>query len=274
VNLLIREHISLIIALFTILFTLQVFFIIDRTINIYEDTLKNNYSIIAVTGKPLNGDLVKDSIGDISKIDMIDPQKVIDRLRDELNKDDLGALKDSLPDFYRIFLKKYPAPAQLELIRDMLLQMEGVIRVETYGKAHDQTYKLLVLFKDISNVLLIAIFIVSALLVIKEMRIWQFEHTERMNIMALFGAPLWMRSAVLFKVAIFDALISSILVVITFIVLDMNGWLHNLFSMISVEVDIFEFFEDTTKLFTIAVVLSLTLAVITILKNSVSSRGR
>ncbi len=210
---------------------------------------------------------MKDSIGAIDKMEIIDPQKVIDRLRNELNKDDLGTLKDSLPSFYRIFLKTYPAPEELLSIRDRLLEIENVIRVETYSKAHDQTFKLLVLFKDISNVLLIAIFIVSALLVIKEMRIWQFEHTERMNIMALFGAPLWMRSAVLFKVAIADALLSSVFVVITFIILDVNGWLHELFSMITIEVDIFEFFEDTTKLFSIAIVISLVLATITIIKN-------
>jgi cell division transport system permease protein len=266
-SLLLREHISLIIALFTILFTLQVFFVIERTINIYEDTLKSNYSIIAVAKSPMNPDLIKQDVRQIGKVEMIDPKKVIDRLKDELNKTDLGALKDHLPSFYRIFLKKYPSPAELSNIRDQLLQIGEVARVETYSKAHDQTYKLLILFKDISNVLLFAIFIVSALLVIKEMRIWQFEHTERMNIMALFGAPIWMRSAVLFKVAILDALISSILVVGTFITLDVNGWLHDLFSMISVEVDIFEFFEDTTKLFTISILISLFLALITVWKN-------
>jgi cell division transport system permease protein len=266
-TLLVREHISLIIALFTILFTLQVFFIIDRTIEIYEHTLKSNYSIIAVSKTPINPDIIKQSVLQVGKVEMIDPKKVIDRLKDELNKADLGALKENLPSFYRVFLQEYPSPAQLLNIREDMLRVSEISRVETYSKAHDQTYKLLILFKDISNVLLVAIFLVSALLVIKEMRIWQFEHTERMNIMALFGAPIWMRSAVLFKVAIIDALISSILVVSVFITLDINGWLHELFSMISIEVEIFEFFEDTTKLFSISILISLVLALITVWKN-------
>jgi len=268
-----REHISLITALFTILFTLQVYFVIDRTIIMYETTLTNSYSMITVSNKPIQIDLVKDEIKAIDKIKTIDPQKVVDRLKDELNKEDLGVLKESLPNFYRVFLKKYPDPDGLKNIKNRIENFDGIIRVETYSKTHNQIFKLLVLFKEISNVFLIAIFLVSTLLVVKEMRIWQFEHTERMHIMALFGAPIWMRSAVLFKVAIFDAIISSILVVITFLILDMNGWLHELFSMIAVEVDIFEFFKDTFKLLSISIIISFMLASVTILKNR-ESYGR
>ena len=137
-NLLFREHISLIAALFTILFTLQVFFIIERTINIYEATLKNNYSMITVSNKPINIDIVKDTIKDIDKIENIDPQKVVNRLKDELNKEDLGALKESLPNFYRIFLKKYPDPDGLKRIKEKLKTISGIIRVETYSKTHNQ----------------------------------------------------------------------------------------------------------------------------------------
>jgi cell division transport system permease protein len=266
-KLIFKEHISLIAALFTILFTLQVYFIIDRTIIMYENTLKNSYSMIAVSNKKIKVDIVKNDVKAIDKIKDIDPKRVVDRLRDELNKEDLGVLKENLPYFYRIFLKKYPSPKQLQTLKTEIEQINGIIRIETYSKTHNQIFKLLVLFKEISNVFLGAIFLVSTLLVIKEMRIWQFEHTDRMHIMALFGAPIWMRSAVLFKVAIFDAFISSILVVVTFLFLDTNGWLHELFSMISVDVDIFKFVEDTFKLLMISIFISFILAAVTILKN-------
>jgi len=272
-NLLFREHVSLILALFTILFTLQVYFIIERTIGIYEETLKSNYSIILVSKQKLDENILKDAIKVIDRVESINPQKVVARLEDELNRGDLGELKDSLPNFYRVYLKIYPNPTQLLNIKENLESMEKIKRVETYSKAHDQIYKLLVLFKNISNIFLTAIFLVSTLLVIKEMRIWQFEHTERMHIMALFGAPIWMRSAVLFKVAIFDAFISSILVVVTFLVLEVNGWLHDLFTMISIDVDIFDFFQDTFKLLATSVIISFLLALVTILKNRESYGG-
>ena len=262
-----REHLSLIVALFTILFTLQVYFIIDRTIDIYEQTLRDNYSMVLVSEEDLKTDLVKSQFKLVEKFDPVDPQKVIERLKDELNKEDLGVLRENLPKFYRVFLNIYPTPDELKILKIQLEKIDGVVRVETYSKTHDQIFKLLILFKEISNVFLLAIFLVSALLVIKEMRIWQFEHVERMNIMALFGAPLWMRSAVLFKVAVIDAFISSVLVVVSFIILDLNGWLHELFSMISIDVDIFEFFEDTVNLLSISILISLVLAIVTILQN-------
>ena len=267
-NLSIKEHISLITALFTILFTLQVYFIIERTIVIYEETLRTSYSMIVVARKKLPIDLVKGQIQEIDKIDSINPKKVINRLKTELNKDDLSILKENIPYFYRIFFKHYPSPEILMSLKTQVEQLNGVIRVETYSKTHNQIFKLLILFKDISNIFLTAIFLVSTMLVIKEMRIWQFEHTDRMYIMALFGAPLWMRSAVLFKVAILDSFVSSIMVVITFMFLSMNGWLHELFSMISVEVNIFKVFEDSFRLIIISFIISFVLAVVTILRKT------
>ena len=49
--------------------------------------------------------------------------------------------------------------------------------------------------------------VVTIFLIAKEMRIWQFKHSERMNIMGLFGAPVWLRSAVLFRLAIVDLIV-------------------------------------------------------------------
>jgi cell division transport system permease protein len=43
------------------------------------------------------------------------------------------------------------------------------------------------------------------------MEIWKYAHQERMRVMEIFGAPLMLRSGVLFKVAIFDAFIATLL---------------------------------------------------------------
>jgi len=53
--------------------------------------------------------------------------------------------------------------------------------------------------------------IVSLFLIIKQMEIWKYAHKERMQVMEIFGAPLMLRSGVLFKVAIMDAFIATIL---------------------------------------------------------------
>ena len=53
--------------------------------------------------------------------------------------------------------------------------------------------------------------VVSLFLIIKQMEIWKYAHKQRMQVMEIFGAPLMLRSGVLFKVAIMDAFIATIL---------------------------------------------------------------
>jgi len=54
------------------------------------------------------------------------------------------------------------------------------------------------------------------LLIIKQMEVWQLAHKNRMQIMEIFGAPLMLRSGVLFKMAFIDAIISTILTFVIF----------------------------------------------------------
>jgi cell division transport system permease protein len=250
-----REHFSLITALFTILFTLQIFFIVDRTVIVYEQTLSDKYSMILVSKLDIDEVLLKNTIPDIKSLERINPERVLERLQTELDKTDLSLIQKNLPKFFKVFLNYYPTPDRVIELKSRLSKLDGILKVEGFSKSHDQIYKLLMLFKQISNIFLIAIFTVSVLLVFKEMRIWQFEHAERMQIMALFGAPIWMRSAVLFKLAIIDAFISTGIVIFTFSILEFNDWLNGLFTMIEVDVDIFEFFSDSTKLLIISFVL-------------------
>ncbi len=46
----------------------------------------------------------------------------------------------------------------------------------------------------------------------KQIEIWKFQHLERMEIMTLLGAPLWMRSQILFRLACLDTIIAVIIV--------------------------------------------------------------
>jgi len=43
------------------------------------------------------------------------------------------------------------------------------------------------------------------------MEIWNYEHKERMRVMEIFGAPFMLRSGVLYRVAVVDAIISTLL---------------------------------------------------------------
>jgi cell division transport system permease protein len=97
-------------------------------------------------------------------------------------------------------------------------------------------------------------------LIVKELKIWQYKHNERMNIMGLFGAPLWLRSAVLFRLAIVDAIIASVLAFSLFVYLSSLSWVQEQFSNIGISIVIFDVSSDSLLLFGVAIALSVLLA--------------
>ena len=135
-----------------------------------------------------------------------------------------------------------------------------MLRIETFAHQHDTVYRLLLLFKGVVVILAAVLFLVTSLLIIKEMRLWQFQHRERMNIMALFGAPVWLRSAVLFRLAIVDAIIASMLASAAFAVAVYYGWAERIPELIQVDVTLFAPLHDIPLLFGVSVSLSILLA--------------
>lgn len=260
-----KNHLSLITALVTILFTIQVYIVVERSIEAYEQNLKNDYSIIVVVKKHLDTMSFLKIDSAIQSVEEIDPSRVITTFKNEIKDENLRLLKLTLPKFYRVRLDHYPTPVQIEKISKRLLKHPLITRVEDFAKNHDVVYKLLLLFKQVSSLFALAIFAVTTLLILKELRIWQFQHNERMNIMALFGAPLWMRSAVLFRLAIVDAIIASMLVIGAFLILEHYAWLDLYLRSIGITIDIFMIPDDAFLLSIVAFALSILLALLVIL---------
>ena len=111
----------------------------------------------------------------------------------------------------------------------------------------------------------IGIFAVTLLLILKEMRIWQFQHHERMSIMAMFGAPMWMRSAVLFRLAIVDAILASLLAIATFVYADFVKVGASQLKEIGVDVILFDPLIDSLMIIGVALSLSITLATLIVI---------
>lgn len=262
-----KNHFSLIAALFTILFTIQVYKVLERSIASYEETLRANYSIVVIATSALEESSLKSRFSLIRSAEEISPEKVIKRLEKEMDKTSLGLLRVSLPKFYKLSLEHYPQPSEIDILSSQLQNMKEIKRVESFAQTHDQIYKLLLLYKGITQVFAFAIFVVTLLLIAKEMRIWQFQHEERMKIMALFGAPIMLRSAVLFRLAILDALIAAALVFCVFMIIDKSGWALPYLNDINIHVTVFNYAKDGLMHFTIALCLSIVLATMLILNH-------
>ncbi|MEA3521563.1 MAG: cell division protein FtsX [Campylobacterota bacterium] len=255
-----KNHLSLITALFTILFTIQIFVAVDRSIDSYEEELSKNYSLIVISNRSITQEKFLSVHPIVSKSERISVDSVLNRLTTDMKQKNIDLLKLTLPKFYRISLKNYPSPTQIKSLNKALKKIHSITKIESFSQSHDTLYNLLILFKYVVLILAIAVFTVTTLLILKEMRIWQFQHMERMNIMALFGAPVWLRSAVLFRLAIVDATIASILVIGTFIALNSQEWIHEKLHSVNIDIDIFLPIVDGAILVQISLAVSIFLA--------------
>ena len=78
--------------------------------------------------------------------------------------------------------------------------------------------------------------------------------------MGLFGAPVWLRSAVLFRLSIVDAIISSLFAFMIFLYLSSSRFVLEQFENIGIKVVVFDPVGDFFLLLGVAVVLSVLLA--------------
>ncbi len=255
-----KNHISLVIALVSILFSLQIFTIVDRSIDAYKENLAKNYSLVVVSQKTLQSKELLNKINQLAAIEALSPDSVIKKLNTGISRKNIELLKVTLPKFYKFRLKKYPTPSELKKIKNQLLKYPYITKVETFSNTHDTTYKLLLLFKNVISVLAVSILLVTILLIFKELRIWQFKHNERMNIMGLFGAPTWLRSAVLFRLSIVDALIAFGISFVIFSYFASSSWVSEQFANIGISVVVFDTIYDSLIMLGVSVLVSILLA--------------
>ena len=260
-----KNHLSLVIALLGILFSLQIFTIVERSIDAYKENLANNYALVIVTQKRVDAKNLIKSNPLIADVEELSPDAVIKRLNENMSKKNIELLKMTLPKFYKLKLTHYPTPKELEKLTKKLLKTPSIQKVESFTKTHDTTYKLLLLFKTVVSVFAFTVILVTILLIFKELRIWQFQHNERMSIMGLFGAPVWLRSAVLFRLAIVDAFIAFILAFALFSYLATTEWVQKQFESIGIKVSFFDTLYDSLVMLGVALSISILLAVFIVL---------
>ncbi len=262
-----KNHLSLIVALLSILFSIQTFIIVDRAINAYKEKLVGNYSLVIVSQKRVNAKEFLDNNSLVINIDELSPDKVIKRLDSGISSQNIELLKLSLPKFYKLKLAHYPSPLEINNLTHKLFRDKSIIKVETFSKSHDTTYKLLLLFRTVITVFALSVGIVTILLIFKELKIWQFKHNERMSIMGLFGAPTWLRSAVLFRLAVVDALIATAMGFILFTYISYSEWINEQFSSIGIDVLIYDKVTDFGVMLLISLTLSTLLASFIVLSH-------
>jgi len=252
-----KNHLSVIVPLFVLLFSLQFTFLTNKIVENYSKKLTQDYSIVVVAPKLLSKEVVKSRVSGIKSIEEISSKKILDRLKGNISSKNISLLKVALPKFYSIKLESFPSVKEIERIKDKLLKSGLVTKVETFSKTHDKIYRMFQALKNTAFVFSVFILIISVLLMFKQMKIWLLEHRERMAIMTLFGAPFWMKSAVLYRLVIIDSFISTFLVGLVFLMFPNIDKINSFSQTMNIAIPQFDILKDSAVLLGVGLVFSL-----------------
>ena len=243
-----KNHLGFILPLIALLFSVQFSLTADKIVREYERLMGNDYNIVVVSNKELSEPVLKPVISTLASVEPLSPQKIIDRLSNDISAKNLSILQNALPKFYSLRLSEFPSPEYMEEIKQKLLKFDGISKVETFSKTHDKVFKMLNLAKSISY---------AFMLMLKQTKIWLFEHRERIEIMTLFGAPFWLKSAMLYKSAMVDSIVATIVVGAFFFFLPSIEIFRENAASIDVVLPSLDLSRDIFILFGVAVVLSI-----------------
>ncbi|RDU64734.1 cell division protein FtsX [Helicobacter sp. MIT 14-3879] len=254
----IKQYLSLLIPLIALLVGIESILVVNRAVNSHEELIGKNYAIVIVSNSNIDINNIKEKIPEVSSIIEIDSSAILNDINAQFKDSAFNNLKPSLPLFYSLKLNTFPNHQKIKKIEQNLKNIENIIRVESFSKSHSQTYKILVLLKGCVLVLSSLIFILSLLLMIKQIEVWRFEHSERMEIMTYFGAPSKFKNAPLYKLALIDSIIASISVILAVIFLANSPKITLITSMLGIEIfNLNNFITDYLILLASAYIISM-----------------
>ncbi len=218
----IKNHLTFIFPLMAILIGIEFFLVFERTTISYEDGLRDKYSMLVVVHDEIDLESIQNLNPHIFSIDLIKKDAIVDEISKGLKESSKKNLSKLLPYFYNVKLDTYFDIKQIDKIKADLEKSPIVKSVETFDNSHDSNYKLFIFLKFIFKIFISFIAVVSFFLIIKQMEIWSLVHKQRMKVMEIFGAPLLLRSAVMYRIAIVDSIISTIIISLFFVHLKYN----------------------------------------------------
>jgi len=207
-----RSLLSFTIPLIAILLSYSIYIVLDKVMITYKQSINNDYTIVVVSSKKQTIDTFK-SI-DIKTLKSLSKDQIINNLKENLSPKSIELLYEQLPYFYKVSLLDFPSSKKLQVIKQKIKSIDGILKVEIFSKNHDTIYSILTMTQTIIYALFIIIIIFAILLLSKHIKIWFFEHTQRITIMRLHGASNIYCAMPLIKVSILSAIVSSIVVLL------------------------------------------------------------
>lgn len=206
-----KSHFGVIFPLIIILFSYQFTSLASGVLKNYENSMGKDYNIIIVSQNELKKDEIKAKISTFKDLEILSSKAILDRLKQDISAKNLSVLSNMLPKFYSLQLSSFPSQKYLKDIQGILMKIEGVKSVQVFAKTHNKIYKILKLAKSIFDIFAILVAIMGVMLILKQIRIWLYEHKNRVEVMSLFGAPFWLKSTLLYRLAIIDSFVATLI---------------------------------------------------------------
>lgn len=251
-----KSNMAIILPLFILLFALEFSFNSRNIVKNYEIAMNKDYNIIVVSKNDINETILKKEIYTFAFAKKLSTDSILNRLKEDISSKNLSILKNSLPNFYSIKLNAFPSTKYMNEIKHKLLKMDGITKVETFSKTHDKIYKFLLISEYFSYIFTALIMLIGIMLIYKQMRIWIYEHRERMDIMSLFGAAFWLKGGSLYKMAFLNSLFSCVLVILAFEIIFNLESMKKIFFEVAIMVPQIDILQDFTVLFSISLILT------------------
>lgn len=251
-----KIHFSFIFTLFIICFCFQFNFFINELTKDYEKNLNKDYSVVLVSEQEIQAvDLA--SIEYFSSIKELDPSEILEKIKKDITKANLEALKSKLPKFYSISFTKFINESEIIKIKKQLLKIPNVLKVETFSKTHLKIYKLLNIIKLISYICLICISILSIAVFLNQIKIWKFEHENRIYILNLFGASFFQRASTMLKIVFIDNIICFAILFAIFFNFNNISYFKELLAKFDIELPVIDFLPSLIEISSYTLIASL-----------------
>lgn len=138
----ISSHFSIFISGFVLLFSFQFTTVIKSIVNDYASKIVNEYSIVVVSSAELKEDELRKHVPEIESVSEISSKKILDRLKNDMSSKNLALLQVALPKFYSLKLESLPNKKRIEAIKQKLLEINTITRIETFAKTHEKMFKM------------------------------------------------------------------------------------------------------------------------------------
>ena len=200
------------IPLAVMLIIFSMYLTVNKVVNNYKQSIAGDYTIIVTADKPLQK-LERVAGIKVKELQMLDQKIIIEDIKDTLSSSTLELLNHNLPFFYKVYLDEFPSKSKLSQIKKELLNKPDISTVEMFTEDHNHIYSFLILIQNISFILFFVVLAFSILLVVRQIKIWFFEHNRRIRIMELHGGSLLYSSKPILTVIGISSVLSFLLTV-------------------------------------------------------------